>query len=196
MEFWRWTGVTFRQVDRIYHYWDHAGEHTWQQTPGPNQTGLFMLLAPPAVHLSTKPVEVALLAVLFEDGPSAGDPQWVSVIVEKRKARLQALEDAVKMLRAAQTSNELPDQLVSKLQEKITNLNKPSLVGKHHAEQELADATWRPFQEVCEMTVHNIQTGIRGGDAAFVIETMLKWHSASIETLRASKPSLISGAGQ
>jgi hypothetical protein len=56
--------------------------------------------------------EATLKAVLFYDGSSYGDSEWVSKLIGMRKSALANLQDAIQMLKSAQASGETKEQLL------------------------------------------------------------------------------------
>lgn len=176
---------TARFVDSIYALHMSSVQEGWMA--GPNQTGNYVVIPDVAAVRVPAPTEVSLLAVLFDDGSSAGDPMWVSIMVERRKARLQVLRDTVKMLQAAQANNQ-PDRLLADLQAKVAGLGRRPLFQKQPDW-----VRWDAQYEIYQGTVGTLETNrVSGVQAAVVIQALLREYSKSISTLENSKPSLTS----
>ena len=174
---------TPRIVDSVYAL--HMSPVQQAQMAAANATGSYVVIRDVAAGRAPAPTEVSLLAVLFDDGSSAGDPTWVSILVERRKARLQVLRDTVNMLQAAQANNE-PDRLSAGLQTKVASL------GRRPDFRKPADwVRWEAQYEIYQGTVGTLETNTTAGrDPALVIQALLREYSKSIATLENSKPSL------
>lgn len=56
--------------------------------------------------------EATLKAALFSDGTSYGDTEWVNRLIAMRKSVLANLQDAIQMLKSAQSSGQTKEQLL------------------------------------------------------------------------------------
>lgn len=194
-------------VDSVYVFHPPRGP-LQAEFADPNQTAQYVIV-PSEVPDKVYPTEVSLLAVVFDDGSSAGESPWVSAIVERRKARMQALQDVTKSLTAVQDNAETVDQLLGNLDEKISGLTsderakaKSAWLAYHQANGKatnpspsaLMPVEWVRYDAafgIYQTTKINLQRAISSGQTAKIIPSLIHMYSRSISALETSSPTLV-----
>ncbi|HWG57682.1 MAG TPA: hypothetical protein VN661_01395 [Candidatus Acidoferrales bacterium] len=182
----RRTGESAYFADRIYS--PHPSPRQLALNPGPNETGSFVVIPDRISGRVTRPAEVSLMAVVFEDGSSAGDPTWISAIIERRKAHLQALSYAASLFQAAQAGSESMDQVLSALDAQQARLGPSPSIGQKPVEWGRWAAQAEIYREV-PRTIRSIPSSDR---VKSLVNALLTDYSSSIQRIENSKPSLSS----
>ncbi|HWG57598.1 MAG TPA: hypothetical protein VN661_00975 [Candidatus Acidoferrales bacterium] len=174
----------------------------------PNQTAQYVIVPPEAPN-KVYPTEASLLAVVFDDGSSAGDAQWVSAIIERRKARLQALQDVTKMLTDVQNGAEPVEQILGSLAEKANTLStdehgkaKTAWLAYHQSNGTAANPSpsvlmpldWVRYEAalgIYQGTKINLQNAISSGKTTKMTQSLIHMYSQSISALETSSPALV-----
>jgi hypothetical protein len=149
----------------------------------PNESRIFEAwpMAPPG---SESRQQVTLLAVIFADGTSAGDPEWITSILRARKLYLVDREELVQRLQSAQNQNEPPAQLLSDLQAARQALSKPTSPGDR--------LDWSVQDNVYADAIASLTRAVKAGGQAETNEIpfLISVYGRRIDALKQSKPPL------
>lgn len=75
----------------------------------PHQTYTFSFFGPRPAQVRK---EVTLKAAIFADGTTYGDTDWISKLIDARRAMLADLEEGISMLQTARSSGETGEELI------------------------------------------------------------------------------------
>jgi hypothetical protein len=135
--------------------------------------------------------EVTLLAVLFEDGSSAGDPAWVARLVQRRKVYWEYLGDGFALVQNALATHEPAEQILKEVEERRSRLRGDNSGTKDSEKLLIADLVYREIS----VYIQNAQsTPIFGGPAdqtlKAALQDILARYTERRGTLQRSKPDI------
>lgn len=174
---------------RAYRLYDSIA-HPVQYKPI-NPDGIDTFIAFPASKSGTQTGSqtVALVAVIFSDGTSAGEPQWITKLVGFRKIYWTHLHEMLALAQTAQAQNETADAYVNDLQAARQARGKFNPATMDSYDWNAADALYK--DAIGEVTI-NLQTQPTLGTQP-ILNDLIQKYNGRIALLANSMPSISGG---